>query len=93
MHVACQKSCLFADRAAEDSSLPDEAAARLRKQGRVRICQHQCHYSAIELRNKSGVIVGRFVAFAVNTIFGGPVCIYSVLEVVPSSRAEIQQLL
>jgi hypothetical protein len=41
VHVACQKSCLFADRSAQDSSVPDEAAARLRKLGRVRLRQRQ----------------------------------------------------
>jgi hypothetical protein len=60
VHVACRKSCLFADRAAQDSSVPDEAAPRLRKQGRVRLRHHQCHYSVIELRNKSGAIVRPF---------------------------------
>jgi len=60
VHVACQKRCLFADGAAQHSSVPEEATARLRKQGRVRLHLHQCHYSVTELRNKSGAIVRLF---------------------------------
>jgi hypothetical protein len=41
------------------SSVPDEAASRLRKQGRVPLISTS-HYSAIELQNKSRAIVRPF---------------------------------
>jgi hypothetical protein len=58
--LRAQTSCLLADRAGQDSSVPDAAAARLRKQGDVRPRPHQCHYSVIELRNRSRAIVRPF---------------------------------
>ena len=52
--------CLFADGAAQNSSIPEEASARLRKQGRVRHRPNQCHYSVTESRNQIGAIVTLF---------------------------------
>ncbi len=52
--------CLFADGAAQNSSITEEATARLRKQGRVRHRPNQCHYSGTESRNQIGAIVTLF---------------------------------
>jgi len=49
MHVARQKSCVFADRAAQDSSVSNAVTT----QGRVRLRPHERHYSVTELRDKS----------------------------------------
>jgi hypothetical protein len=41
VHVACQKSCRFADRSAPNWSVPEQAAAGMRKRGRARLRQRQ----------------------------------------------------
>src|SRR5713101_1776985 len=81
MHVACQKSCLFAGRAAQDSTVPDEVAASFRKQGRCDFVCTTCPNPVIKLPNRARAVVRPFCRIAVNTIVGsaGPR-----LEEVPS---------
>ena len=67
VHVACQKSCLFADRAAQDSPVPDEAAAGFRKQGPRATSSAPMPLLAYRVAHEEpGNCERRFVAFAVN---------------------------